>query len=296
MGGVQIFGDGRVSNSRIHANTTDGHGGGVSLNAGGTLRNCLVYANHADGFAGGVIVWDTDPAQDTSLIQNCSITDNTAGDGVGGILFVDGGEAVNSIVYDNTAPSDAEYGIVNDGAMTHCCTTPDDPAFTAIVTNDPAFVGAGDYRLQSNSPCVNTGMNEDWMIGAGDLDGNARILNAVVDMGAYESAYWGMYADVDGDGFTDWVEVDVTGTDPTNAASFLGMMEGGMLEAGGGIVVRWQSVAGKLYHVDRATNLVEDPAFTNWMAGVPGLPDYTAVTDTTATAEGPYFYRVGLDP
>ena len=45
----------------------------------------------------------------------------------------------------------------------------------------------GNYRLQSNSPCINTGTNQDWMVGAFDLAGNARIFDGRVDMGAYES-------------------------------------------------------------------------------------------------------------
>ncbi len=35
-----------------------------------------------------------------------------------------------------------------------------------------------------------------------------------------------MFSDVDSDGFTDWTEVEVTGTDPTNVSSFLGRTQG----------------------------------------------------------------------
>ncbi len=47
---------------------------------------------------------------------------------------------------------------------------------------------AGNYRLNANSPCVNTGSNQDWMTNAVDLDGNRRIdrFSGRVDMGAYE--------------------------------------------------------------------------------------------------------------
>jgi len=37
-------------------------------------------------------------------------------------------------------------------------------------------------RLRMSSPCVNTGTNQDWMMNAVDLEGNARILNTIMDM------------------------------------------------------------------------------------------------------------------
>jgi hypothetical protein len=47
-----------------------------------------------------------------------------------------------------------------------------------------------DYRLAAGSPCIDAGMNEDWMWGTVDLDGNPRIFygrfSKTVDMGAYE--------------------------------------------------------------------------------------------------------------
>ena len=46
---------------------------------------------------------------------------------------------------------------------------------------------ASNYRLKPDSPCINTGTNEAWMACATDLDGLARIVGGVADMGAYES-------------------------------------------------------------------------------------------------------------
>ena len=55
------------------------------------------------------------------------------------------------------------------------------------ISDDPRFMNAagGDFRLRDSSPCIDMGTNAlvygDW-----DLEGNMRIRDGVVDMGAYE--------------------------------------------------------------------------------------------------------------
>jgi hypothetical protein len=51
------------------------------------------------------------------------------------------------------------------------------------------FVDAagGNFRLRAGSPCIDRGDNAVVAAGAVDLDGNPRIVNGWVDMGAYES-------------------------------------------------------------------------------------------------------------
>jgi len=63
--------------------------------------------------------------------------------------------------------------------------------------------GALDLRLQSGSPCVNSGVNVDWGLDVLDLDGDTdvseslpfdldgktRVQNTTLDIGAYESSY-----------------------------------------------------------------------------------------------------------
>jgi len=122
----------------------------------------------------------------------------------------------NCIVYGNSATNSGDNWDHYSPEISYSCTTPDPGSGTGNITNDPQFVGGGDYHLLSNSPCINTGTNAAWMIGGVDLDGSNRIQKVVVDMGAYESPYWGMYADVDGDGLTDVDETNTYGTSPTN--------------------------------------------------------------------------------
>jgi len=50
-------------------------------------------------------------------------------------------------------------------------------------------MATGDTHLRKDSPCINTGVNGGWTTTyAYDLDGNPRILDTTVDMGAYEYA------------------------------------------------------------------------------------------------------------
>ena len=63
------------------------------------------------------------------------------------------------------------------------------------IADNPRFVDfpAKDYHLTADSPCVDSGRNEEWMQAAVDLAGNPRVwrgpgssAGAIVDLGAYE--------------------------------------------------------------------------------------------------------------
>ena len=57
-----------------------------------------------------------------------------------------------------------------------------------FLRGDPKFADAahGDFTLRSSSPCRDVGAAADWMAGATDLAGNARILGAASDIGCFE--------------------------------------------------------------------------------------------------------------
>jgi hypothetical protein len=178
-------------------------------------------------------------------------------------------------------------------------------------TNDPAFVNpaGGDFHLQSNSPCINSGNNSS-VAGNTDLDGNPRIVGGTVDMGAYEyqtpvsmtSYHWLQQyglpittntdtSDLDGtafDVYQDWI----AGLNPTNPASVLVMLSPPPNNTASGITVNWESVSGIDYNLLRATNLMS--AWTTIQSNIAGQTNTTSYTDTTETNGGPYFYQVAV--
>ena len=204
----------------------------------------------------------------------------------------------NDIIYGNTTMN----GVLSNydsapSILVSCCTTPMPPSGFNNITNDADFIGMvnGNFRLQTNSPCINAG-NNTYMSNSltavlvlnTDLDGNPRIVGGAVDIGAYEfqsptsiiSYAWlqqyGLptdgsadHADIDGDGMNNYQE-SIAGTNPTNAMSVLTMLPPTPTYNPPGLVVSWQSIAGQSYFVQRSTNLGIQPAFHTF-----GLPHIT---------------------
>jgi predicted outer membrane repeat protein len=174
-GGVQ---GGTVQNSLVVGNSA-GVGGGLGI-YGGFVRNCIIVSNSATISAGGVY------CSGFIVFENCTIIRNSAGQQYGG---VQGGCGKNSIIYFNNCSTTSNF----DGIATNCCISPLPSGSwgTNNIADDPQFVDvdAGDFRLKSASPCINTGTNQSWMTNAMDIYGQPRIIDHIVDMGAYEYPY-----------------------------------------------------------------------------------------------------------
>jgi len=59
----------------------------------------------------------------------------------------------------------------------------------------------------------------------------------------------------------------------------------------GGILASWQSVTNITYYLQRSDDLT---TFTSIQSNIVGLAGTTSYIDTSATNNGPYFYRVGV--
>ncbi len=215
-GGVYLF-ESTILNSIIEGNNSASDGGGACGSFRSAVISCIISSNRADNNGGGVFLFDS--AIRNSLIagnrsgaeggglcmvngatmESSTVVGNSSGTDVGGGIFVptDDNGITNSIIYFNQ-DNDILVDLFQELSLAYSCwgVLSGTASGSGTITNNPLFINAGsgygtnlvagDYRLQASSPCVDTGTNQAWMVGAQDLAGTNRILNGIVNMGAYE--------------------------------------------------------------------------------------------------------------
>lgn len=258
-------------NNCVISNNIATSGGGVSY---GILNNCVVYGNTASRNGGGAY---------NCTLNNCTVTLNAAAQRGGGTY---NGGLNNCIVWGNlntgTSTADDDYA----SSANHSC-VPGVAAANGNINVEPLFVkaSAGDFRLQSNSPCINAG-NPTHVKIAFDMHGNPLVTGGAVNMGAFaggvvrntprgvshtwledhglvalnspESAYISAENNEMYKGHPVWHDY-VAGTDPTNILSrFTAHIE----MNGGEPFIWWQPDLGNMreYTVEGVTNLAD----TTW--------------------------------
>lgn len=354
-GGVWCSVGAMVTNCIIVDNVSAKDGAGVyggDSAYGGTLYNCTVARNTAtNGVGGGVAYVDLLQACTLSdnrayrgggafdsVLMNCTIEGNGAYYGGGtyyGYLYhctvvtngaqqfgggVYDGTLDNCIVYHNDVVDTNQYDNWYNGTITHTCTDPL-PEGDGNITNEPRLVSviADNFRLMSNSPCIDAGLNGVAVI---DRDGIPRPLDgdndgaSVADMGAYEFLHGA--ADSDKDGMLDGWEIDyrlnpldpadaaldpdadgpvshdefIAGTDPNNSNSYFRFTR--VRQSATNELITWSSATGRVYLLERIA-IMTGATWTNVSAGLPARPPENTYTDAAPGVTFPCFYRVWVN-
>ncbi len=167
---------GRVANNRVVVNQhgADSYVYGLSqVYYGGSLENNTIILNTTNGNRNiGIFLGDHfNPAHEIRLFNNLVaqqilLPSNAAA------IYQDA--ACGAVV---TNSHNLTYNFISN--FVGCAPGP------GTLTNDPCFADAA-YRPATNSPAIDSGTNQDWMAMAVDLDGHPRIINQVVDRGAFE--------------------------------------------------------------------------------------------------------------
>ena len=258
---------------------TNYYGGGGAWNC--SLFDCLLTSNSAPTGGGAA----------NSGLYNCTVVGNSASDEGGGVFLAG---IYNCIVYYNTAPTNPSVALSRGNYSCLNSMPPDFPGYNNL-SNAPLFVDPanGNYRLQTNSPCINAG-NNAYVSVTNDLDGNLRISGGTVDIGACEfqnpasviSYAWlqqyGLtnngpadYADTDGDGVNNWQEY-LADTSPLDANDYFHITS--YARDGTYNTLWWTSKTTRLYSVERCETL-----------------DSTSSWETIITNATPGWNNVGFD-
>lgn len=185
-----------------------GGGGMTNSHSSPTITNCMFSGNSANKKGGGMQAWYW-----TARLTNCVFVGNIAEEG-GGMYSESGDGLIVNCTFSQNEASLRGGGMRNRDPdcpyLTNCILWGDTPdeisegapgtlditysdvlggwSGTGNINADPLFADA-DLRLSAGSPCIDTGDNSavpGWVVT--DLDGNPRIVNGIVDMGAYEAA------------------------------------------------------------------------------------------------------------
>ncbi|MFC2104718.1 choice-of-anchor Q domain-containing protein, partial [Bacteroidota bacterium] len=195
--------------------------GGGMISFSSTISNCLIYncttKSPTRSNGGGMYNRGSD-------VNNCTVTNcfaESAGTAEGGGIYNwDNSVFTNSIVWNNgiTGSSNYKRQIYNDNSSMYYCAIQgtsssstghinlsENNTGTEVDENYPYFISVPDsigivntpagyanianpnFNIQANSACINAGSNNYVPLDLDkDINGNNRIINGTVDMGAYE--------------------------------------------------------------------------------------------------------------
>ncbi|MHC4154169.1 MAG: right-handed parallel beta-helix repeat-containing protein [Planctomycetota bacterium] len=164
-----------IENNKIRVN--GGNGIHVDdVNSVAVIRNNVIHED-----AGGVVF---DDANSLSVVRNNTVADNSGyGIYVGSVADPN---ITNCILWNN---NDDLYGCTVTYSCISNCNDVGDPNTTHNICDDPLFIDPNndDYRLDTNSPCIDLGDPNGDYEGESDLSGQPRVQGPCIDMGADEA-------------------------------------------------------------------------------------------------------------
>ncbi|MGD1871795.1 MAG: DUF4347 domain-containing protein, partial [Mastigocoleus sp.] len=196
-----------ITNVNINNNSAEVGGGIYNSGSNPTLTNVQITNNQARSASGGGIYnsFNSNPT-----LTNVTIAKNSAINGGGGGIFNNGSNTQinNSIIWDNNSTSETNgsntftNSIVKGSGGSSAWNLGFGTDNGGNLDVDPQFIDPGneDFHLQATSPAINTGDNTYLPLDTNDLNsnsntteklpfdlnGNPRIQNSIVDIGAYE--------------------------------------------------------------------------------------------------------------
>lgn len=186
-GGVFFDGAGLVEDCIFNYNRAGLYGGTAFMQNGGHLRNCVIFYGEAP-FCGGVYCTNGGIVESCTIVKNWNLSNDFGG----GVWCVNGGEVINTLVYanSNTWGNAVDVRVTGTGESITYSRVPASIAGEGNTQSEPEFKSySANYYMQTlASPCRNIGTNLPWMTSASDIEGNPRISEERVDIGAYEAA------------------------------------------------------------------------------------------------------------
>lgn len=177
-----------ITNCVINGNSAESGGAMYSAwQSSPRLRGCIVTGNSAENDGGGILCLENCNPTAT----NCTITKNSAlVKGGGAFSGTDGNLTLtNCVLWDNSAEFGPQIYLFGGSVAATYSDVQGGYAGEGNIDADPLFVdpNGDDYHIAAGSPCIDAGdPNYPAEPNETDLDGNPRVVNGIVDMGAYE--------------------------------------------------------------------------------------------------------------
>ncbi len=190
-GGITMKGAGLVVGCILRGQVYRGGGTqGVALymsHKDAVVRNCLIKGvNWAASWVGSEVDVKGSVYMTAGILENCTIAGNETPRYSG--IYATGGTIRNCLIGGNAGKclDGSNIQVYNDGNATfEYCVVPEPVAGSNIHVVEEPFADA-DFRPAAIASIINAGLNQEWMAEETDVEGNDRILNITVDIGAYE--------------------------------------------------------------------------------------------------------------